>query len=165
MSAAGAAGGAVGGAATGAATGGMFAGLPGLLVGSLVGGLAGSLPFMFMGNGMPSEEEQERMLRRQLEIQDEFEQQRSQRMGGGMDEAGLVGGGPPMSLASMMADERETRSLANIARSLRRSPFEGMNPELEELLAGSTARLAALQSQRPLSPIEVMQLLEGIDAA
>lgn len=142
--------------------------LPAVLASGTLGNLVGlagiglSVPYLF-GAGQPSEEEQERMMRRQLEIQDEFEQRRAQRMGGGMDEAGLVGGGAPMSLASMMADERETRSLANIARSLRRSPFEGMNPELEELLAGSTARLAALQSQRPLSPIEVMQMLEGID--
>lgn len=133
-------------------------------LGNLVGlaGIGLSVPYM-LGAGQPSEEEQERMMRRQLEIQDEFEQQRAQRMDGGMDEAGLVGGGPPMSLASMMADERETRQLAKIARNMRQSRFAGVNPELEELLAGSTARLAALQSERTLAPIEVLQMLEALN--
>jgi hypothetical protein len=128
--------------------------------------IGSTLP-LYMGAGQPSEEEQERMLRRQLEIQDEFEQQKMGRMGaqGGGDLAGLVGMQQenPMSLASLMADERETASLGRIARNMRQSRFAGMNPELEELLAGSTARLAAMQSERTLAPIEVLQMLEALN--
>jgi hypothetical protein len=109
----------------------------------------------------------ESQMRKQLEIQDQFEQEKMARMGaqGGGDLSGLVGMQQenPMSLASLMADERETASLGRIARNMRQSRFAGMNPELEELLAGSTARLAAMQSERTLSPIEVLQMLEALN--
>jgi hypothetical protein len=109
----------------------------------------------------------ESQMRKQLEIQDQFEQEKMARMGaqGGGDLSGLVGMQQenPMSLASLMADERETASLGRIARNMRQSRFAGMNPELEELLAGSTARLAALQSERTLAPIEVLQMLEAVN--
>ncbi len=150
------------GAATGAATGGMFAGLPGTVVGALVGGLAGSLPFLLAGNGMPSEEEQERMLRRQLEIQDEFDQRKMMR--GGMGEEGLMGAGGGMGLAGLLRQQELTQQYADLGGDLerldrRRSVYD---QELEKILAGSTARIAQLQSPRTLSPIEIIQLVEGI---
>ena len=152
------------GAAAGAATGGMVAGLPGTVVGALVGGLAGSLPFLLMGNGMPSEAEQERMLRRQLEIQDEFDQRRAGRAGGDlgglMDETG--GGG--MGLAGLMRQDELTDQYAMLADDLDRSmrTRSVYDKELERILAGSTARLAQLQSPRTLSPVEIIQMVEGI---
>jgi hypothetical protein len=116
-----------------------------------------------MGNGMPSEEEQERMLRRQLEIQDEFEQQRAARMGGEMgDLEGLVGG-QPMSLADLMEEERITRLAANLGAGLQR--VERARPqymdELDAIIGGQTARIAQLQSERTLTPMEIIQMIEG----
>lgn len=124
--------------------------------------IAGSLPFMFMGNGMPSEEEQERMLRRQLEIQDEFEQQRAQRAGGG-DLAGLVGGGRAPTISELMAEEQMTSDLADIAKNLRRGrEGVGLSPELQELLAGEYSRIASLQQSRMLTPMELLARLEAV---
>ena len=125
--------------------------------------LAGTLPFLLQGNGMPSEEEQERMLRRQLEIQDEFEQGRAARAGAGMDDlSGLVGGGR-MSLSDLMAEEELTRNAARTGRSLERA--RNARPrymdELEQILAGQTARIAQLQSQRTLTPLEIISMVEG----
>lgn len=150
-------------AAAGAVAGGKlgsFLGPPGTIGGALVGGLVASLPFFLMGNGMPSEEEQERMLRRQLEIQDEFERKRA---GGEIgDLGGLVGGGG-MSLEDLMAEELLTRKAARAGRALER--FEEARPkymdELDRILAGQTARIASLQSERTLTPLEIISMVEG----
>lgn len=120
------------------------------------------LPQAF-GYGQPSEEDQERMLRRQLEIQDEFEQGRAARAGAGMDDlSGLVGGGR-MSLSDLMAEEELTRNAARAGRSLERA--RNARPryidELEQILAGQTARIAQLQSQRTLTPLEIISMVEG----
>lgn len=117
------------------------------------------LPQAF-GYGQPSEEEQERMLRRQLEIQDEFERSRA---GGEMgDLGGLVGGGG-MSLEDLMAEELLTRKAARAGRALER--FEEARPkymdELDKILAGQTARIASLQSERTLTPLEIISMVEG----
>ena len=128
-------------------------------VAGAVGGLS-MIPMMF-GVGQPSQEEQEQMLRRQLEIQDEFEQQKMARMGGGGLE-GLVGGGRAPSVAELIADEQLTRQLAGIAKNLgnaREAPM--ISPELEELLAGQTARLATLQQSRMMTPMEILSRLEA----
>lgn len=125
-----------------------------------LGGLA-TLPMMF-GAGQPSEEDQERMLRRQLEIQDEFEQQRAMRAGGG-DLAGLVGGGRAPTISELMAEERMTSDLADIAKNLGRGrEGMGLSPELQELLAGESARIAALQQTRMITPMELLARLEAV---
>lgn len=129
-------------------------------VAGAVGGLS-MIPMMF-GVGQPSQEEQEQMLRRQLEIQDEFEQQKMARMGGGAGLEGLVGGGRAPSVAELIADEQLTRQLAGIAKNLgnaREAPM--ISPELEELLAGQTARLATLQQSRMMTPMEILSRLEA----
>jgi hypothetical protein len=129
-------------------------------VAGAVGGLS-MIPMMF-GAGQPSQEEQEQMLRRQLEIQDEFEQQKMARMGGGAGLEGLVGGGRSPSVAELIADEQLTRQLAGIAKNLgsaREAPM--ISPELEELLAGQTARLATLQQSRTMTPMEILSRLEA----
>jgi hypothetical protein len=115
-----------------------------------------------MGNGMPSTEEQEQMLRRQLEIQDEFEQQKMSRMGGGAGLESLVGGGRAPSIAELMADEQLTRQLSGIARNMRRArEAPTISSELEELLAGHTARLSSLQQTRAMTPMEILSRLEA----
>lgn len=147
------------GAAAGAATGSRLGMLGGPIT-AILGGVAGALPFLLMGNGMPSEEEQERMLRKQLEIQDEFEQRKMGRSG---DLEGLVGG-QPSSLAALIAERNLTGEGADVAermgRVARRRP--AYMDELERIVAGQEARIASLQQQRTLTPYEIMQMVEGI---
>lgn len=123
--------------------------------------LAGSLPFLLQGG--PSEEEQERMMRRQLEIQDEFEQKRAARMGGGGDLAGLVGGGR-RDLSSLLAEDELLKEVEEAAYALdqARSSRPRTSDELERILEGQTARIAALQSERVLSPVEIIQMMEAM---
>jgi hypothetical protein len=124
-------------------------------------GAASTIPIVF-GAGQPSEEEQERMLRRQLEIQDEFEQQRAARAGGGMGELeGLVGGGPRMGVPELTAIEELTRKYGATQNQIDRLMQRRVNPELEALLAGNTARIAQMQSQRALTPLELIQIAES----
>jgi hypothetical protein len=155
----------VSGAVTGAATGGFIGGLPGLLAGSVIGGVAGSLPFMFM-DGQPSEEEQERMLRRQLEIQAEFEQ--GQRSGGGeMTDPRLAGlvQGEPRGMTGLLMDEDFTRQMAEVSKEmgkLQRTRPRGSS-ELEGIIAGNEAAIAQIQNERVLSPMEIIQMLESMN--
>ena len=135
-----------------------FASPTGIGLSTLLG--LGTTGYFMAGGGQPSEEEQERMLRRQLEIQDEFERKRA---GGEMgDLAGLVGGGG-MSLEDLMAEELLTRKAARAGRALER--FEEARPkymdELDKILAGQTARIASLQSERTLTPLEIISMVEG----
>lgn len=122
--------------------------------------LAGTLPFLLQGNGMPSEEEQERMLRRQLEIQDEFEQRK---MGRGGELEGLVGG-EPNSLAALIAERNLTGEAADVAERMGR--VERRRPsymdDLERIIAGQEARIASIQQQRTLTPYEIMQMVEAM---
>jgi hypothetical protein len=123
-------------------------------------GAGTSLAYLF-GAGQPSEADQERMLRRQMEIQDEFEQQRAARMGGGM--GGLVGAGAEPSLAQLMGEDELYQGVAKAAYNLDRARSQRPKylDELEDILAGQHARVAALQAERTMSPLEVIQMLEG----
>ena len=117
------------------------------------------LPQAF-GYGQPSEEEQERMLRRQLEIQDEFERSRA---GGEMgDLAGLVGGGR-RDLAQLMNEAEEAQYMADVGESLGRlgRTRNRQMDELDAILAGETARIAQLQSPRTLTPLEIIAMVGG----
>lgn len=119
----------------------------------------GTTGYFMAGGGQPSEEEQERMLRRQLEIQDEFERKRAGQMG---DLGGLVGGGQ-MSLSDLIAEEALTRKAAGAGRALER--LSQARPrymdELEQIIGGQSARIAALQSERTMTPLEIIQMVEG----
>ena len=132
-------------------------------VASVLGGLGilSSVPFYF-GAGQPSEEEQERSLRRQLEIQDEFEQQRARRAGGAGGLEGLVGGEPQMGVSELAAIEELTRKYGATQNQIDRLRERRVNPELDALLAGNTARIAQMQSQRTLTPLELIQIAESI---
>lgn len=153
------------GAVTGAATGGFVAGLPGLLAGSVLGGAAGAIPYLFM-DGQPSQEEQEQMLRRQLEIQAEFEQGK----GGGGGEmadprlAGLLQE-EPRGMTGLLMDEDFTRQMADVSKEmgkLQRTRPRGSS-ELEGIIAGNEAALAQIQNERVLSPMEIIQMLESMN--
>lgn len=140
---------------------GMGSQLAGLMnIGGTVGGLS-MLPMAF-GAGQPSEEEQERMMRRQLEIQDEFEQQRARRAGGAGGLEGLVGGEPQMGVSELAAIEELTRKYGATQNQIDRLRERRVNPELDALLAGNTARIAQMQSQRTLTPLELIQIAESI---
>ena len=119
-----------------------------------------------LGFGQPSEEEQERMMRRQLEIQDEFEQRKMMRGGMGDDMGDMAGlvSGRPRSLTDLIAEDDMLSELEKVSYKMdraRRARSTG-DQELDRILAGQTARIAALQSQRTLSPLEVIQMAEMI---
>ena len=134
-------------------------------------GALGSLSMipMAMGYGQPSEEDQERMLKRQLEIQAEFEQRRA---GGGTGGAGIdpeLAGllqQRPRDMTGLLMDEDFSRQMVEVSKELSR--FQRKRPqgssELEGIIAGNEAALAQLQSERVLSPMEIMQMLESMNA-
>jgi hypothetical protein len=129
-----------------------------------LGALSG-IPYLF-GMGQPSEEDQERMLRRQLEIQAEFEQ--GNRGGGGetMDPrlAGLVQG-EPRGMTGLLMDEDFTRQMADVSKEmgkLQRTRPRGSS-ELEGIIAGNEAAIAQIQNERVLSPMEIIQMLESMN--
>jgi hypothetical protein len=131
-------------------------------------GLLSSAPFFLM-NGQPSEEEQERMLKRQLEIQDEFEKKRAGGGAGGAqidpELAGLLQQ-RPRDMTGLLMDEDFSRQMVEVSKELSR--FQRKRPqgssELEGIIAGNEAALAQLQSERVLSPMEIMQMLESMNA-
>jgi hypothetical protein len=140
-----------------------------MLLAQLGIGLATSAPFYF-GMGQPSEEEQERSLKRQLEIQDEFEKKRAG--GGGAsgaqidpELAGLLQQ-RPRDMTGLLMDEDFSRQMVEVSKELSR--FQRKRPqgssELEGIIAGNEAALAQLQSERVLSPMEIMQMLESMNA-
>jgi hypothetical protein len=105
----------------------------------------------------------EDQMREQLQIQEKFERERMAEQGAEMgDLGGLVGGGG-MSLEDLMAEELLTRKAARAGRALER--FEEARPkymdELDRILAGQTARIASLQSERTLTPLEIISMVEG----
>lgn len=140
-----------------------------ILLGQLGIGLATSAPYYF-GMGQPSEEDQERMLKRQLEIQAEFEQRRA---GGGG--AGAAGVDPelagllqqrPRSMTGLLMDEDFSRQMFEVSKEMdkmQRQRPRGSS-ELEGIIAGNEAALAQLQSERVLSPMEIIQMLESMNA-
>lgn len=122
----------------------------------------GTTAYYMAGGGQPSQEEQDAAMRRQLEIQDEFERER---MGSGdqMTDSDVLGGG--MSLSGLLNEERRTRMVGDIGRDLdtaSRSRGFRMSPELEQLIGASSVRIAELQSERVLTPIEIIQMAESI---
>ena len=107
----------------------------------------------------------EDQMRKQLEVQDRFEQERAARMGGGEmgDLEGLVGGRRP-SLAELAGEYELTEMAARDARGLdrlRNARRPAYMDELDQIVAGNTARIAQLQSERVLTPMEIIQMIEG----
>lgn len=122
----------------------------------------GTTAYYMAGGGQPSQEEQDASMRRQLEIQDEFEQQRARRAGGAGGLEGLVGGEPQMGVPELAAIEELTRKYGATQNQIDRLRERRVNPELDALLAGNTARIAQMQSQRTLTPLELIQIAESI---
>jgi hypothetical protein len=106
------------------------------------------------------------MLRRQLEIQAEFEQ--GNRGGGGetMDPrlAGLLQE-EPRGMTGLLMDEDFTRQMADVSKEmgkLQRTRPRGSS-ELEGIIAGNEAAIAQIQNERVLSPMEIIQMLESMN--
>ena len=107
-------------------------------------------------NGSPEE---------QAAIQEQIENERMARQSGAgnPDMAGLVGGrGAPMDLEALIAEDELTRQGSGLARKLykARSARNPLDDRLAEILGESTARIAAIQSERVLTPIEIIQMME-----
>lgn len=138
----------------------------------LVGSSLASIPLM-MGFGQPGEEEQERMLKRQLEIQAEFEQSRAGAgagggVGGAMADPELAGllQQRPRDMTGLLMDEQFSNQMVEVAKEmgkLQRQRPRGSS-ELEGIIAGNEAALAQMQSERVLSPMEIIQMLESMNA-
>lgn len=129
-----------------------------------LGGLA-TIPYLF-GAGQPSQEEQERMLKRQLEIQAEFEQGKGGG-GGEMTDPRLAGllQEEPQGMTGLLMDEDFTRQMADVSKEmgkLQRTRPRGSS-ELEGIIAGNEAALAQIQNERVLSPMEIIQMLESMN--
>ena len=123
----------------------------------------GTTAYYMAGGGQPSQEEQDDAMRRQLEIQDEFERKRAGQMVGDDMQSLVGGGGSQRDLLGLMMEEERTRKLADMSRSLDRASMRPrMSTQLESLLAGEHARLAQMQSQRTLSPLELIQFAESM---
>ena len=135
---------------------------------ALVGSSLASIPLM-MGFGQPGEEEQEKMLRRQLEIQAEFEQSRAGGgAGGAMADPELAGllQQRPRDMTGLLMDEQFSTQIVEVAKEmgkLQRQRPRGSS-ELEGIIAGNEAALAQMQSERVLSPMEIIQMLESMNA-
>lgn len=129
-------------------------------VGSAIAGGAAYPLIDRLLNGSPEEQ-----MRMQAAIQDEIENERMARQtgAGNPDMVGLVGGRPsPMDLEALIGEDELSQRGATIARKLykARSARNPLEDKLDEILAGSTARIAAMQSERVLTPIEIIQMME-----
>jgi hypothetical protein len=107
----------------------------------------------------------EDQMRRQAAVQEQIENERMARQSGAgnPDMAGLVGGRvSPMDLESLIAEDELTNQGSRLARKLykARSARNPLDDRLAEILGESTARIAAIQSERVLTPIEIIQMME-----
>jgi hypothetical protein len=123
---------------------------------AIAGGV--SLPLVDrLMNGSPEDQ-----MRRQAAVQEQIENERMAREAGpGIP--GLVGGRiSPMDLEALIAEDELTRQGSGLARKLysARNARNPLDDRLAEILGESTARIAAIQSERVLTPIEIIQMME-----
>lgn len=115
----------------------------------------------------------EDQMRKQMEIGEKLEAERAAKMGGGQpmpaggeeELAALMGaGGGRRSLTDLMAEDEMLREVAKGSLALRKARGQRSygSRELQDILAGQTARIAALQSERGLTPLEVIQMMEAL---
>jgi hypothetical protein len=132
------------------------------------------LPMLAMRLFEGSPEDQ---MRRSMEIQEQMEAERMSRMGGGDggEDAllsamgggyggmeGLVGRGEPMDSTDMKYADNMTKHVSDLAYKMKkaREARPSGNDELERIIAGESARIASLQSERVLTPLEIIQFAE-----
>ena len=117
----------------------------------------------------------EDQMRQSIEIQRKLEMEEMQRQGmspatmgmSGIDDPELAGllRRPSRSMTSLLMDEEFTQQLADVSKSFKkaeraRSP---RSSELDGIIAGNEAALAQIQSERILSPMELIQMIEGMN--
>lgn len=117
----------------------------------------------------------EDQMRASIEIQRKLEMEEMQRQGispatmgmSGIDDPELAGllRRPSRSMTSLLMDEEFTDQLVNVAKSFKkaeraRSP---RSSELDGIIAGNEAALAQIQSERILSPMELIQMIESMN--
>ena len=117
----------------------------------------------------------EDQMRESVEIQRKLEMEEMQRQGispatmgmSGIDDPELAGllRRPSRSMTSLLMDEDFTEQLADVAKSFKkaeraRSP---RSSELDGIIAGNEAALAQIQSERILSPMELIQMIESMN--
>jgi hypothetical protein len=119
----------------------------------------------------------EDQMRRSMEIQEQLESERMARMGGGYGSEdallsamgggyggmeGLVGRGEPMDSTDMKYADDMTKHVSDLAYKMKkaREARPSGNDELERIIAGESARIASLQSERVLTPLEIIQFAE-----
>jgi hypothetical protein len=119
----------------------------------------------------------EDQMRRSMEIQEQMEAERMARMGGGGggEDAllsamgggyggmeGLVGRGEPLDSTDMKYADDMTKHVSDLAYKMKkaREARPSGNDELERIIAGESARIASLQSERVLTPLEIIQFAE-----
>ena len=117
----------------------------------------------------------EDQMRESVEIQRKLEMEEMQRQGispatmgmSGIDDPELAGllRRPSRSMTSLLMDEEFTEQLADVAKSFKkaeraRSP---RSSELDGIIAGNEAALAQIQSERILSPMELIQMIESMN--
>ena len=118
----------------------------------------------------------EDQMRHSMEIQEKLEAERMGRMGGGGSEdallaalgggyggmEGLVGRGEPMDSTDMKYANEMTKHVSDLAYKMKkaRDARPTGNDELERIIAGESARIASLQSERVLTPLEIIQFAE-----
>lgn len=117
----------------------------------------------------------EEQMRESIEIQRKLEMEEMQRQGispatmgmSGIDDPELAGllRRPSRSMTSLLMDEDFTEQLADVAKSFKkaeraRSP---RSSELDGIIAGNEAALAQIQSERILSPMELIQMIESMN--
>lgn len=131
-----------------------------LALGSAIAGGAAFPLIDRLLNGSPEDQ-----MRKQAAVQEEIENERMARHSGGgnPDMVGLVGGRPsPMDLESLIGEDELSLQGATLARKLykARNARNPLEDKLNEILGESTARIAAMQSERVLTPIEIIQMME-----
>lgn len=115
----------------------------------------------------------EDQMRKQMEIGEKLEAERMAKMGGSAPMAPgaeaelsslMAEGGGRRSLTDLMAEDEMLREVAKGSLALRKARGQRSygSRELQDLLAGQTARIAALQSERGLTPLEVIQMMEAL---
>ena len=124
-----------------------------------IGTLASAAAFPLVSRMLEGSPEEQ--MRRQYKVQRELEAEDMAGGAAGLD--GLVGGQQAMSLSDMMAEADLLRDVTESAYKLKKAREERPRylDELNDILEGQTARVAALQSERVLSPLEIIQMMEG----
>jgi hypothetical protein len=135
------------------------AGLGALLGQTLAFGVA-SPALATMTNRMIEGSPEEQM-RRQMKLQSEFEQQQAADQS---ELEGLISRRSAPTMSELMGENALMKQVEEAAYKLKKA--RAARPrhldELGDIIAGQHARIAALQSERTLSPVEIIQMMEGI---